>query len=245
MRHSRSSAEVEIRDAVVARFRALMPDARIVHELNMDGTGSNRADLVAIQETRITICEIKSARDKTLRLAAQLHAFGPCCHTLIVAAHEKWFLSPVREKRVYHRRKGEALVNRPDGTLGTETRVIERAYEANLPSPMQVLLGEFPHWTAAEWKYPEPEGYGRWLIEAYQRHVPWSDRLLHLLWRDELHAACMENRINVGPRATRSDMVRWILKELTGPQIEAAACRALRRREFTEADPPMLEGGTA
>lgn len=41
---ARSSDEQEIRDFVVAKLRQLMPSARIVHELNVSGQGSNRLD---------------------------------------------------------------------------------------------------------------------------------------------------------------------------------------------------------
>src|SRR5690606_41993771 len=88
VRHTRSSAEVEIRDAVVTRMRELWPDARIIHEMNVEH-GSSRADVVAVQPDRLWICEIKSERDKLDRLAGQIKDFAPCCHGMIIAAHEK------------------------------------------------------------------------------------------------------------------------------------------------------------
>jgi hypothetical protein len=89
MKHTRSSCEWEIRDAVVARFRELWPDARIIHEMNVEH-GSSRADVVAVQPDRLWICEVKSERDKLNRLPGQIKDFGPACHGLIVAAHERW-----------------------------------------------------------------------------------------------------------------------------------------------------------
>lgn len=75
MKHTRSSAEVEIRDAVVSRFRQLWPDARIIHEMNVEH-GSSRADVVAVQPDRLWICEIKSERDTLTRLAGQIADFA-------------------------------------------------------------------------------------------------------------------------------------------------------------------------
>ncbi len=89
MKHSRSSAEWEIREAVVARFRELWPSARIIHELKVDH-GNSRADVVAVESDRIWICEIKSERDTLSRLPTQIRDFYPVSHGLIVAAHEKW-----------------------------------------------------------------------------------------------------------------------------------------------------------
>ncbi|HEU5019673.1 MAG TPA: hypothetical protein VFT69_17075 [Pseudolabrys sp.] len=84
-----SSAEREIRDAVVRRSRELWPDARIIHELNVEH-GQVRADLAAVTPSLLILFEIKSERDKLHRLSNQLRHFGPVSHHLIVAAHEKW-----------------------------------------------------------------------------------------------------------------------------------------------------------
>lgn len=229
MKHTRSSAEVEIRDAVVARFRELWPGGRIVHEMNVD-EGVNRVDVASITRDQLVMCEIKSERDKPLRLADQLHAFGPCCHALVAAAHESWFQSPgSRPKAVRRRVRGSNEIH---------SYTIDKA----LASPMADLLGQFPHWNVVEWEFPEPaDSYRRWAVQPYQLHCPWPERLLHLLWREELYSACIEHRINAGSRATRSDMVRWMLKALAGPAIEAAVCRQLRQRTFAEADAPIID----
>lgn len=84
-----SSAEGLIRDAVVTRARELWPEARIIHELNVEH-GQVRADLAAVSPDTLVLFEIKSERDKLHRLSNQLRHFGPVCHHLIVAAHEKW-----------------------------------------------------------------------------------------------------------------------------------------------------------
>ncbi|WP_011580544.1 MULTISPECIES: hypothetical protein [Chelativorans] len=125
MKHTRSSSEWEIRDAVVKRFRELWPDARIIHEMNVEH-GSSRADVVAVQPDRIWICEIKSERDKLDRLAGQIKDFGPTCHGLIVAAHEKWTKSPGMEPTKYGMRQ--------------------------IPSPLRAATAESRRFTI--WEYP-------------------------------------------------------------------------------------------
>lgn len=84
-----SQSERSIRNAVVSRARALWPDARIVHELNVEH-GQVRADVAAVTPDQLILFEIKSERDKLHRLSNQLRQFGPVCHHVIVAAHEKW-----------------------------------------------------------------------------------------------------------------------------------------------------------
>ncbi len=136
MKHTRSSAEVEIRDAVVARLRELLPSARIVHEFNVD-EGMNRVDVAAIGRDRMVFVEIKSERDKPHRLARQLHAFGPRCHALILTAHEKWFESPGTEKRARRTHKLHVPQRDPDtGTMTLAPGTIEDWYNVHLPSPL-------------------------------------------------------------------------------------------------------------
>jgi hypothetical protein len=65
--------------------------------------------------------------------------------------------------------------------------------------------------------------------------------MLEMLWRDELVEACRRLRVAIGARAARHSMMRAILQVCRGHEIEAEVCRALRRREFAEADAPILE----
>lgn len=85
----RSEAEQELRDAVVARLRQLLPAARIVHELNTDGTGSRRMDLAAVGDCYVVGVELKSKWDTLARLEGQVTQFRKVCHRLIVALDEK------------------------------------------------------------------------------------------------------------------------------------------------------------
>jgi hypothetical protein len=84
-----SQSERDIREATVARARQLWPDARIIHELNVEH-GAVRADLAAVTATQLILFEIKSERDTLSRLSNQLRRFQPVCHGVIVAAHERW-----------------------------------------------------------------------------------------------------------------------------------------------------------
>lgn len=83
-----STSERVIRVAVCERIRALLPEARIVHELPVWG---RRADLAAIEPERITLFEIKSERDNLKRCEDQMEAFGGSSHHAVLVAHEKWF----------------------------------------------------------------------------------------------------------------------------------------------------------
>lgn len=86
-----SAAEREMRDAAAAKLRELLPGARIVHELNVAGQGSNRLDLAAIAVHGIVGVEIKSKHDTLKRLPEQVAAFRKCCHRVVVVADQKHF----------------------------------------------------------------------------------------------------------------------------------------------------------
>lgn len=88
----RSSAEAEVRDAVVARLRLIRPGARIMHEVNACGFG-NRIDVLAVDRAEIIAVEVKSEKDKIDRLPDQLKAMRGVAHVTIAALHEK-FLNP-------------------------------------------------------------------------------------------------------------------------------------------------------
>lgn len=92
----RSSAEAEVRDAVVARLRAIRPEARIMHEVNASSFG-NRIDVLAVSRAEIIAVEIKSERDKLDRLPDQVKAMKGCAHHVVAAVHEKFGLAAVKE----------------------------------------------------------------------------------------------------------------------------------------------------
>lgn len=88
----RSSAEAEIREAVVAHCRLIIPGCRIINEVNAASFG-NRIDVLAVGETDLLAVEIKSAKDKLDRLPEQIKAMRSVSNHVFAALHEK-FLTP-------------------------------------------------------------------------------------------------------------------------------------------------------
>jgi len=226
MKHTRSSAETEIREAVVTRFRELWPDARIIHEMNVEH-GSSRADVVAVQPERLWICEIKSERDKLDRLAGQIKDFGPCCHGMIIAAHEKWTAEGPR--REIHRPATKTLPAYI--SYQTEPSLLSRATE----DCRRVNV----------WSYPEPPSEYRREWSILRQHVPWYHRMLMLLWSDELRETAAQHRIPFDRRSPAYKLAPEMSRLMTGREIERAVCRVLRRRSFAEADAPLVEEAAA
>jgi hypothetical protein len=97
----RSSAEAEVREAVVARLRQIRPEARIMHEVNASSFG-NRIDVLAVSRAEIIAVEIKSERDKLDRLKDQVAAMRGCAQHVIAAVHNKFGLTAVKEATQWH-----------------------------------------------------------------------------------------------------------------------------------------------
>lgn len=88
-----SAAEQHLRGLAVDQLRVLMPEARIVHELNVE-VGTCRVDLAAIAPDRLVLVEVKSRKDTLDRLPKQAAIFAPACHRLIIVyASERWSVS--------------------------------------------------------------------------------------------------------------------------------------------------------
>lgn len=85
----RSEAEAEIRTEVVKRLRALIPDCRIIHEINVESFG-NRIDVLAVGKDRLAAVEIKSKKDKLDRLETQAAAMKTVSNLVFIALHEKF-----------------------------------------------------------------------------------------------------------------------------------------------------------
>jgi len=88
MKHTRSAAEWEIRDAVLVHARAEFPGARIVHELVV---GGSRADLAVIGRERLILVEIKSEKDGLDRLGSQLRDYLRAAHDVVAVLHRRFF----------------------------------------------------------------------------------------------------------------------------------------------------------
>lgn len=217
-----SQAERDIRDAVVARLRLLRPSARIIHELNVSGSGSNRIDVAAVTPIAIFGVEIKSERDTLDRLTEQWPAFTACCHVAIVAAHERHF----REYRHEHLR---------DDLPG----------ELYLDHPLFFKIGRERD---RVWRYPEPEldrwNRGPWHIpirDDLDARQPGAWSLLSMLWADELREECARHGLPAGRRVAMPKLITSMVWHMTGREIAEAVCRRLRSREFAAADPPMTD----
>ncbi|MBS0258361.1 MAG: hypothetical protein JSR13_11685 [Proteobacteria bacterium] len=221
---TRSFDEQEIRNAVVIRLRELMPGARIVHELNVAGQGTNRIDVAAIGTEHIVAVEIKSRKDVLKRLDEQWKAFNEVAHFVIVAAHEKHF-ADYREAYWRDEVPSERHLNHP------------------------LFFGK---WLSAfrVWPYPmpAPDGKGRirldgshWFFDRYKHleRIPRATAMLNMLWATELQAECRRHSVSCSSRSTRPEMIRTLAWNLTGKEITHAVCRQLRQRAFAEADAPI------
>lgn len=216
----RSSSEQEIREAVVGRLRELMPDARIVHELNVAGQGSNRIDVAAVTRQSIVGIEIKSEKDTLKRLADQWSAFSDCCHYVAIAAHEKHFCD-WRDPRWREDVPAERRLNHPEFVDNWSRR-------------------------SRIWRYPRPEreqhGWAQpWVFCPVRdcRRQPKASAMLEMLWAEELRAECIRHGIAASSRATRPYMITEMVWNMTGREVCEAVCRQLRSRSFAEADEPM------
>lgn len=220
-----SADEEEIRDAVVARLRQIMPGARIVHELNVAGQGSNRIDVAAIGKQAIVAVEIKSRKDTLKRLDEQWEAFARCCHYVVVAAHEKHF--------VKHREPG---------------------WGDHAPTEIRLNHPGFDRWERRNrvWRFPRPEREPH-RYEAPWTFCPVKDvakqpkasAMLGMLWASELRAECARHRLACDARRTMPVMVADMVWNMTGREICEAVCRQLRQRAFVRADAPIVETQSA
>lgn len=215
----RSSAEQEIRDVAVAKLRGMFPSARIVHELNVAGQGSNRIDVAAISGQSIVGVEIKSERDTLKRLDEQWAAFNKCCHFVFVAAHDKHFAEH-RSNEWRDDVPSEWHLNHPIffGKWGMEKHV---------------------------WRWPSPveSRSGGWGV--FNRHrdtqvQPKASDMLFMLWAEELRAESSRHGLPSSARIARPDLIVSMVWHMTGREICEAVCRQLRMRQFAEADAPEM-----
>ena len=222
-----STAEREIRDAVVARLRELVPSARIVHELNVAGQGSNRIDVAAIRPDGIVGVEIKSEKDTLKRLEEQWTVFSRCCHYVIVAAHEKHF-AEYRDERWRDDVESDSDLNHPlfFGKYG------QRRYVWRYPRPDDA--------NKSRWGASRPWQFS-FAADVVPRRPLSNVDMLQMLWASELREECGRHRIAANSRATCPWMIREMAMLMTGREVRDAVCRQLRARSFAEADAPIYE----
>ncbi|MFC3074940.1 hypothetical protein [Shinella pollutisoli] len=235
---TRSLDEQAIRNEVVVRLRELLPGARIIHELNVAGQGTNRIDVAAVTTNHIVGVEIKSKKDTLKRLEEQWTAFRKCCHLVIVAAHEKHF-AEYREPCYRDDVPPEIDLNHPLflGKFGMRDHVWRFPPPAPLPTPER--LGRFTYRQGECWLF-DP-----WR-DIFPKLPPASCDLLQMLWATELQHECHRHGVPVAARSTRFTMIREMALGMSGREVAQAVCRQLRARTFAEADPPIaLKSGAA
>ncbi|MGV3511864.1 MAG: hypothetical protein ACO1OX_07650 [Novosphingobium sp.] len=218
----RSPDEGEVREAVVARLRQMMPAARIMHEVNAASFG-NRIDVLAVDRAEIVAVEIKSKKDKLDRLPDQIKAMTRVAHHVIVALHEKF------------------LVETPTNQWAAHTERDGKFYRAALPDVVDRLGTK-----VVPWVYPlrdrsiKAGGYNDypWLAPTLLAEALPSGAL-DMLWQAELVTMCARHRVPANRRATMDFMRRALRWHLTGAELTHAICAALRARECIEADPAI------
>lgn len=217
-----SSVEREIRNTLIDKLRALRPDSRIIHELNTAGTGSSRADVAAIGKEEILLFEIKSEKDVLKRLASQRAAFEPRSHKTFYVLDKKFF------------------VEEPFISLDSKSIV--------MCPELTEIMGYGGIVRDHIWRYPEPHAkdYFRdhtWKINPKKSlfMTPAARPILNMLWHSELREVCIETSTPFKSRDTMSDLTERLVLGLTGRQVVQQVCKALRKREFAEADDVVLE----
>lgn len=225
MPQNRSSEELQMRDLIVPELRRLWPDARIVHELPLRYS-SNRIDLAAIRPAEIISVEIKSSRDVSDRLEAQVRAFLPISALVIVALAPKWNEDlPVREV------KGRKFVT------------MRKAYTEAQGIVQRISDHSVAVWTvdAAGGTVKETKEALGYLRNGQRNKLPWLAQMLDVLWVSELEAIARAHRI--APFSNHANLVRQLAGELRGREIVPAVCHALRARDAFGAgtDAPLKE----
>jgi hypothetical protein len=202
-----------MRDLIVPVLRKRWADARVIHELPLRYS-SNRIDLAAVTPSEIISVEIKSSRDTSDRLEAQIRAFLPVSARVIVA------LAPADNLD---------LPGKMQSTKGG-SRWVKHWTEAQA---ILERIGSGQHierWTVCHETGRIEQPY--W-DRRYQ--VPWTARMLDMLWNSELET------ITGGRTGTHEYLVRVADMTLTGAAARRAVCRALRARAAFDvaSDPPI------
>jgi hypothetical protein len=205
-----SAAELELRQAAVAFFHQEAPTARVIHELNVGGC---RADLAVVEPSRLILAELKSSRDTLTRLARQVLHFTRAAHETIVIADARWWKTM------------------PDGRGGEYINPVKALSE-----------GAGYHAHRSLWHYPAVTTQYRqyeWRMPKLTIAQPHATRLLEVLWKQELLDAAAAAGIPTKTRWPCKDIIDAMIWGMTGEAIARAACTALRRRPFVEADAPL------
>lgn len=227
MTTNRSSEELQMRALIVPRLRTMYPSARIIHELPVRYS-TNRIDLAAVTPREIVSVEIKSSKDVADRLEAQLRAFLPVSSLLWVALAPKW---------------NEKLPM-------TETRNEARGYTSYTLqfTPAQEAIRRVRQYGIGVWTVDANSGLVKETDAALPVHPqPWTAAMLDMLHVAELCEVAARHRICLGRRPNHKQCVEACVEVLTGREIIAAVCAAIRARDaFDKAsDPPIANARVA
>ena len=205
---NRSSEELQMRDIVAARLRELWPDARIIHELPLRYS-QNRIDVAAVTPDALAVVEIKSSKDDTSRLRAQLRGFEPISTYMICAVAPSHWAPATQEVKAL---KGGGTQYRY--TPCETKRIIqdEVGYRCGvwLVSPGEPIVLEHDHYPA--------------------RHKACVSRLLDLLHVSELVAIADRHKIQTAKRPNHLDLTNLLNDHLTGATARRECYAALRSR---------------
>lgn len=208
-----------MRKIVVPELRRRWPSARIIHELPLRYS-TNRVDLAAVTTTEIISVEIKSSKDVSDRLEAQLRAFVPISSRVIVA------LAPIWNEEL----PNEVFV----------TKQAYKAYRRRFTEAQQIIenVGE-P--SIETWTVDAARETIEVTREGYYTCRPWLARMLDVLHVAELVEIAGRHRCWQGGRPTHAQLVDACVSLMTGREITAAVCGALRARDAFGAasDPPI------
>lgn len=226
----RSSAEADIREAVVARIRERRPSARIIHEIVTRDVNTNRIDVLAVDRAEIIAVEIKSEKDKLDRLHDQMQAMSRCAHHAIAAIHEKFLVEHKSNQWAAHYERDGVYYRKdiPEGLRGSEAWVFPEKRRA----VMSAAEGGFD--SLASWRFPD---------SRMEYALPAN--ALCLLWREELLMLASSLRAPAHHRSTVKELTRSLRWHCTGKELTLGVCRFLRLRECLEADPAIHEGVAA
>lgn len=225
-----SIAEERIRAKVEASLRREFPDARIVHELNVQ-QGVKRLDLAAVRRDGLTLVEIKSERDTLSRMQSQIAAALKITGDVRVYAAEKHraaLLNAGREHLVGS--DGKWIMHKEE--LGSGR--VQYRYEPN-PAYVRELNAVLVLIEGEDGFEPLEAMHASWWPRRRMGHTPDARAVFDLMWNAEQVAAlasagCTPASLN------RQVMTRAAFDHMSGGQILRAACAALRARTFARAD---------
>jgi len=219
-----SEAEERVRAKAEALLRRLWPDARIIHELQLE-QGGVRIDIAAVSPDRIVAVEIKSERDGLKRLERQIRR-------ALDVADQVWVCVAQKHGEPCERFRDYPI--RSDFETEEAHAAAYRAYRAMRRVRLWVEAGTdgaMEEATARNW--------------GWSGHIPDPRERFDLLWADEQRRALGRHfgliALPSSKGLTRAEMTRQAIEHMTGAEMRRAVCLQLRERRFPRADPPASE----